>query len=56
MGRQRSLGSEFGVQASARQRTSRRPAGLHEFPSRHSHSRNLIRLWNRRYEAGEFTD
>src|ERR1700680_4991184 len=31
-------------------------AGLHELARRHSLSRNLIRLWIRKYEAGEFTD
>jgi transposase-like protein len=30
-------------------------AGLHELARRHSLSRNLIRLWVRKYEAGEFT-
>jgi transposase len=30
-------------------------AGLHELARRHSLSRNLIRLWIRTYEAGEFT-
>jgi transposase-like protein len=31
-------------------------AGLHELALRRSLSRNLIRLWIRRYEADEFTD
>ncbi len=31
-------------------------AGLHELARRHSLSRNLIRLWVRKYETGEFTD
>jgi transposase len=30
--------------------------GLHELARRHSLSRNLIRLWIRKYEAGEFID
>ncbi len=31
-------------------------AGLHELARRYSLSCNLIRLWVRKYEAGEFTD
>jgi transposase-like protein len=31
-------------------------AGPHELARRHSFSRNLLRLWIRKYEAGEFTD
>jgi NADPH:quinone reductase-like Zn-dependent oxidoreductase len=31
-------------------------AGLHKLARRHSLLRNLIRLWIRKYEAGEFTD
>ena len=31
-------------------------AGMHELARRHSLSRNLIRLWIQKYEAGELTD
>ena len=31
-------------------------AGMHELARRYSLSRNLIRLWVRKYKAGEFTD
>ena len=31
-------------------------AGMHELARRYSLSRNLIRLWGRKYEAGEFTN
>jgi transposase len=31
-------------------------AGLHELARQHSLSRNLIRLWIRKYESGGFTD
>jgi transposase len=31
-------------------------AGLHELARRYSLSRNLIRLWIRKYENGEFND
>jgi transposase-like protein len=31
-------------------------AGLHELARPHSLSRNLIRPWIRKYEAGEFSD
>jgi transposase len=31
-------------------------AGMHELARRHNLSRNLIRLWIQKYEAGELTD
>jgi transposase-like protein len=31
-------------------------AGMHELARRHNLSRNLIRLWVQKYEAGELTD
>jgi transposase-like protein len=52
------LGIGVSVQSSRStcQRISDGRAGLHELARRHSLSRNLIRLWIRKYEAGEFTD
>jgi transposase-like protein len=54
MARHRSFSSEFKRQLS--REFLEGSAGLHELASRHSLSRNLIRLWIRKYEAGEFTD
>src|SRR5713226_8559555 len=54
MARHRSFSSEFKRQLAKEFLDSR--AGLHELARRHSLSRNLIRLWIRKYEAGEFTD
>jgi transposase-like protein len=54
MARHRSFGSEFKRQLAKEFLDGR--AGLHELARRHSLSRNLIRLWVRKYEAGEFTD
>jgi transposase len=54
MARHRSFGSEFKRQI-AKEFIDGRP-GLHELARRHSLSRNLIRLWIRKYEAGEFND
>ena len=54
MARHRSFGSEFKRQLAKEFLDGR--AGLHELARRHSLSRNLIRLWIRKYEAGEFTD
>ena len=54
MARHRSFGSEFKRQLAKEFLDGL--AGLHELARRHSLSRNLIRLWIRKYEAGEFTD
>jgi transposase len=54
MARHRSFSSEFKRQIAKEFLDGR--AGLHELARRHSLSRNLIRLWIRKYEAGEFTD
>jgi transposase len=54
MARHRSFGSQFKRQV-AREFLEGR-AGLHELARRYSISRNLIRLWIRKYEAGEFND
>lgn len=54
MARHRSFGSGFKRQLAKEFLDGR--AGLHELARRHSLSRNLIRLWIRKYEAGEFTD
>ena len=54
MARHRSFGSEFKRQLSREFLEWR--AGLHELARRHSLSHNLIRLWIRKYEAGEFAD
>jgi transposase-like protein len=54
MARHRSFGSEFKRQIAKEFLDGR--AGLHELARRHSLWRNLIRLWIRKYEAGEFTD
>lgn len=54
MARHRSFSSEFKQQIAKEFLDGR--AGLHELARRHSLSRNLIRLWIRKYEAGEFTD
>lgn len=54
MARHRSFSSEFKRQVAQDYLEGR--AGLHELARRYSLSRNLIRLWIRKYEAGEFTD
>ena len=54
MARHRSFSSEFKRQLAKEFLDGR--AGLHELARRHSLSRNLIPLWIRKYEAGEFTD
>jgi transposase len=54
MARHRSFSSELKRQLAKEFLDGR--AGLHEIARRHSLSRNLIRLWIRKYEAGEFTD
>jgi transposase-like protein len=54
MARHRSFGSQFKRQV-AREFLDGR-AGLHELARRYSLSRNLIRLWIRKYEDGEFND
>src|SRR6266478_7617844 len=54
MARHRSFSSEFKRQL-AREFLEGR-AGMHELARRYSLSRNLVRLWVRKYEAGEFTD
>ena len=54
MARHRSFSSEFKRQISREFLEGR--AGRHELARRSSLSRNLIRLWVRKYEAGEFTD
>src|SRR5580692_3450220 len=54
MARHRSFGSEFKRQLAKEFLEGR--AGMHELARRYSLSRNLIRLWVRKYEAGEFTD
>jgi len=54
MARHRSFSSEFKRQLSREFLEGR--VGMHELARRHSLSRNLIRLWVRKYEAGEFTD
>ena len=53
MARHRSFSSEFKRQVAQDYLEGR--AGLHELARRYSLSRNLIRLWIRKYEAGEFT-
>jgi transposase len=54
MARHRSFGSGVKRQLAKEFLVGR--AGLHELARRHSLSRNLIRLWIRKYEAGEFSD
>ena len=54
MARHRSFSSEFKRQLVKEFLDGR--AGLHELARRYSLSRNLIPLWIRKYEAGEFTD
>jgi transposase len=54
MARHRSFSSEFKRQL-AREFLEGH-AGMHELARRYGLSRNLIRLWVRKYEAGEFTD
>jgi transposase-like protein len=54
MARHRSFSSEFKRQISREFLEGR--AGMHELARRYSLSCNLIRLWVRKYEAGEFTD
>ena len=54
MARHRSFSSELKRQLAKEFLDGR--AGLHELARRHSLSRNLIRLWISKYEAGEFTD
>ena len=54
MARHRSFSSEFKRQVAQDYLEGR--AGLHELARRYSLSRNLIRLWIRKYEDGEFND
>jgi transposase len=54
MAQHRSFGSEFKRQIAKEFLDGR--AGLHKLARRYSISRNLIRLWVRKFEAGEFTD
>ena len=54
MARYRSFSSEFKRQIAKEFLDGH--AGLHELARRHGLSRNLIRIWIRKYEAGEFTD
>ena len=54
MARHRSFSSEFKRQISREFFEGR--AVMHELARRYSLSRNLIRLWVHKYEAGEFTD
>jgi transposase len=54
MARHRSFSSEFKRQVAKEFLDGR--AGLHELARRYSLSRNLIRLWIRKFEMGEFTD
>jgi transposase len=54
MARHRNFGSKFKRQIAKEFLDGR--AGLHELARQHSLSSNLIRLWIRKYEAGEFTD
>src|SRR5260370_39327719 len=54
MARHRSFSSEFKRQLA--RECLEGHAGMHELARRYSLSRNLIRLWVRKYEAGEFTD
>ena len=54
MARRRSFSSEFKRQISREFLEGR--AGMHDLARRYSLSRNLIRLWVRKYAAGEFTD
>ena len=54
MARHRSFGSEFKRQIAKEFLDGW--AGLHEIARWHSLSRKLIRLWIRKYEAGELTD
>ena len=51
MARHLSFGSEFKRQIAKDFLDGR--AGLHELARRHSLSRNLLRLWIHKYEAGE---
>jgi transposase-like protein len=54
MARHRIFSGEFKCQI-AREFLDGR-AGMHELARRYSLARNLIRVWIRKYEAGEFTD
>jgi len=54
MARHRSFSSEFKRQLAKEFLNGR--AGLHGLARRYSLSRNLIRRWIRKYEAGELTD
>ena len=54
MAQHRSFSFEF--QAPGGDRLSGGCAGMHELARRHNLSRNLIRLWIQKYEAGELTD
>jgi transposase len=54
MARHRSFSSEFKRQLAKEFLEGR--AGLHELARGYSLSRNLLRLWIQKYEAGEFTD
>jgi transposase-like protein len=54
MARHRSFSSEFKRRIA--QEFLEGQAGMHELARRHNLSRNLIRLWIRKHEAGEFSD
>ncbi len=54
MARHRSFSSEFKRRIAQEFLDGR--AGMHELARRHNLSRNLIRLWVRKHEAGEFND
>jgi transposase len=54
MARHRSFSSEFKRRIAQEFLEGR--AGMHELARRHNLSRNLIRLWVRKHEAGEFSD
>ena len=54
MARHRSFSSEFKRQISREFLEGR--SGMHELARRYSPSPNLIRIWVRKYEAGEFSD
>ena len=54
MARHRSFSFEFKRQVAQDFLEGR--AGMHELARRHNLSRNLIRLWIQKYEAGELTD
>jgi transposase len=54
MARHRSFSSEFKRRIAQEFLEGR--VGMHELARRHNLSRNLIRLWVRKHEAGEFSD